>query len=125
VCHRALQFRESAQNGGAPAVLLERARATTPPTLYAAWDQKVIGILIGATLISGPQPGGTSPAIGWSIIAVKPSGRGGRQDATTARHQAKIHQNGCQNVIFYGMSEVEKDLEELSAGIVFFFKSNA
>ncbi len=41
-----------------------------------AQDWKLIGILTGATLDCGPQPGRTSSALGWPVIAVKLSGRG-------------------------------------------------
>ncbi len=37
-----------------------------PHTLSTAWDRKLIGILTGAALDCGPQPGGTSFAIRWS-----------------------------------------------------------
>jgi hypothetical protein len=45
-----------------------------PPVLCAAWDQKLIEILTGAALDCGPQPGRTSPDLGWSVIAVILSG---------------------------------------------------
>ncbi len=48
-----------------------------PPALYATRDGKLIGMLTGAAPDCRPQPGGTSPTLGWSVIAVKQSGRGG------------------------------------------------
>ncbi len=48
-----------------------------PSALSRARDRKLIGILTGAALDCGPQLGGTSPAHGWSVIAVKPSGMRG------------------------------------------------
>ncbi len=44
--------------------------------LCIAQDRKLIGILTGAVPDCGPQPVRTSPPLGWSEIAVKPSGRG-------------------------------------------------
>ncbi len=49
-------------------------RLRTRPSM--AQDQKLIGILTGAMQDCGPQPGGTSPTLGWSVIAAKSSGRG-------------------------------------------------
>jgi hypothetical protein len=57
----------------------ERIGLTTnpPPTaLSTARDQKLISIMTGAALDCGPQPGRTSPVLGWSVLAVKPSGKG-------------------------------------------------
>jgi hypothetical protein len=48
-----------------------------PPTLCTARDRKLIGILTGAVLDCRPQPGRTSHALGWSVIAVKRTGREG------------------------------------------------
>jgi hypothetical protein len=85
MCHRAIEaagFRKP-QIGAAPAVHLERARDRARlrthlhPALYTARYWKLAGMLIGASPDCGPQPGGTSPALGWSVLAVKPSGRGG------------------------------------------------
>jgi hypothetical protein len=45
---------------------------------------------------------------------------GGRQGGAAARCLTKIHENVCQNVIFDVMSEVQKDLEDVSAGISIF-----
>ncbi len=48
-----------------------------PPALYAAWDQKMTGMLTGAAPHCRPMPGGTSLALRWSVIAVKAGGNGG------------------------------------------------
>jgi hypothetical protein len=65
----------------------------------------------------GPQPGGTPPALGWSVIAVKSSGRGGvgrgRRGRTSDENTSKCH-------FFEVMSEVLKDSEDVSAGIGIF-----
>jgi hypothetical protein len=64
VCHRALRFRKSAQNSAAPAIQKERERERARPhALYAARNQKLIGMLTGAAPYCGPGPGGTSPAL--------------------------------------------------------------
>jgi hypothetical protein len=47
----------------------------------------------------------------------KIEGKGG-----LAGSRCKKHQNGCQNLIFDVMSKVQKDLEEVAAGIGTFKK---
>ncbi len=76
---------ESAQKGAAPAIctLRKRERAgptenPSPPSLYMACNQKLIGMSTGTAPDCGPWPGGTSPALRWSVFTVKPRGRGGR-----------------------------------------------
>jgi hypothetical protein len=60
-------------------------------------------MLTGAVPDCGPQPGGTSPAIGWSVIAVKPSGRGGgHQGGAATELLTKNCQKVRQNIIFRG-----------------------
>ncbi len=86
-----------------------------PHSIPRPRDQKLIGILTTAMPDYGQQPGRTS-TLGWSVIAVKPNGKGwGRQDVATARLMTKIHQNGSQNVIFW--HHVQKDSEDVFAGI--------
>ncbi len=88
-CYRTLWFRESGQNGVATLLHWERARDRPdwgpPPQLYVARDQKLIRTLTGAAPLCRPQPGGTSPALGWSVIAAKPVGSG--DDARVAPWQ--------------------------------------
>ncbi len=76
MCNRALRFREFGQNGAAILLNLDRGRPdwkpASPPTLYAARDEKLTGMLPGAALHCRPEPGGTSPALGWSVKTVKP-----------------------------------------------------
>jgi hypothetical protein len=48
-----------------------------PPALYVAQDQNLIGMLTGATPHYGPWPGGMSPLLRWSVIAVNLVGSGG------------------------------------------------
>ncbi len=58
---------------------IERAGPTEnqpPPHSAWLWDRKLTGILTGTPLDYRPQPGETSLAFGWSVIAVKPTGRG-------------------------------------------------
>jgi hypothetical protein len=86
-----------------------------PPTLSTARDRKQFGNPTGAAPDFGPQPGRTSPALGWSVLAVKPRGGGGRQGGTAARLLMKNHQKGCQNIIFEVMSEVQKYSDGISA----------
>jgi hypothetical protein len=46
---------------------------------------------------------------------------GGQQGGTVAGHLMKIHQKVCQNSFFEVMSEVQKDLDDVSAGIDIFY----
>jgi hypothetical protein len=55
--------------------------------------------------------------LGWSVIAVKPNGRGGSAGLHCDWTSNKKCQNGRQNIIFDVISEVQKDLEVVSAGI--------
>jgi hypothetical protein len=80
MCHRTI---EAAQIGVVSTVQFERARERAqlrtchPPALSKYWDRKLTGILAGAMPDYGLQPGETSPSLGWSVITVKLSGRGG------------------------------------------------
>jgi hypothetical protein len=73
----------------------------------------------------GSQPCGTSPALGWSVIAVKLSGRGSRQGVDMAGLLKEICHYKLQNIIFDVMSEVQKYLEDISAGTGIFYKSDS
>jgi hypothetical protein len=57
------------------------------------------GMLTGGSPDCGPQPGGTSPALGRSVIAVKLSERGVGRVALAARILTKIRQKVHQNII--------------------------
>jgi hypothetical protein len=72
MCNRALRFQEFAQNGAAILLYLNRVWPDWEPALYLARDKKLIGMLPGAAPHCGPQPGGSSPALGWSVITIKP-----------------------------------------------------
>jgi hypothetical protein len=85
-----------------------------------ARDWKLIGILTGAALDCGPQPGGTSPALWWSVIAVKPIERRGRQMLQCAGHLTKYIEMDVITSFFDIMSEVQKDSERSSVEIGFF-----
>jgi hypothetical protein len=88
----------------------------SPPALYGAWDQKLIEMLTGVELHCGLRPGGTSPAHRWSLFTVKANGIGGGGVCRCGQtSDEKNHQNRCQNVIFNVMSEVQKDLEDVSS----------
>jgi hypothetical protein len=80
VNNRALRFWKSAQNSAATLPHLERVRdradwePASPRTLHSSrpktdWN-------IDRRTVLGPRPGGTSPELGWSVIAVKPVGSG-------------------------------------------------
>ncbi len=81
MCHRVPRFWEFAQNGGAPTVQLERAGLTENLPLHGPG---LTGMLNGAAPDCGPRPGRTSPALRWSVIAVKPNRKGG---------SARLHRN--------------------------------
>jgi hypothetical protein len=75
--------------------------------------------MTGATPDCEPQPGQPSPALGWSVISVKPSGKGGGQQGdATAGLLMKIHQKVCMSNLhfFYSCHKFKKDSEEISAG---------
>jgi hypothetical protein len=57
---------------------------------------------------SGLQTTACSPTLGWSIIAVKPIGRGGQQGGAAAGLLTKIHQNVCKNIILWGYVIISK-----------------
>jgi hypothetical protein len=83
-----------------------------PPALYAARHQKLIGIMTGTTPDCGPHPGGTSPALGWSVLVVKQSGREGDwENVMMGRLLMKICQMEVKMSFFDIMSEVQKDQE--------------
>jgi hypothetical protein len=69
----------------------------------------------------GPLPCENLYALGWSVIEVKLSGRErGRQGVAEARLLRKICRNGHKTSFFEVMSELQKDLEDISAGIGIF-----
>ncbi len=70
-----------------------RLRTRHSPALSTTQDQKPNCIMTGGTPDYGPRPGGTPPALGWSVIAVKSSERGGSAGGTTAGLLTKIRQN--------------------------------
>jgi hypothetical protein len=82
--------------------------------IFAARDQKLIGMLTGAAPHCGPRPGKTSPTLGWSAITVKPvkSRGGGWQSHAAAENLTK----NVKMSLFDIISEVQKDLEDVSAG---------
>ncbi len=89
MCHRAIEsadfgnFPRSAQPQG-PLRKSERPGPTANPpplALSTARDRKLIGIQTGTVPDCGPQPSRTAPHLGWSEIAVKPSGMGGGRAA--------------------------------------------
>ncbi len=67
-----------------------------PPALYAARDRKLTGMLTG--------------------------GGGGRQGGSTAGFLTKIVKKSVKTSFFEVMSEVQKDSEDVFAGIGIFFK---
>ncbi len=52
-------------------------RTHLPPHSTRPLTGNWLEFLTGAAPYCGPMPGGTSPGLRWSVIAVKPSGRGG------------------------------------------------
>jgi hypothetical protein len=90
------------------------------PTVYTA--RILIGILTGSKQECGPQSNGTSPTLGWSVIAVKLSRRGrgsvgcccgGTSDKNMSKWTSKHHfliacqrfkrfvRRFCRNVFIY------------------------
>ncbi len=66
-----------------------------PPTLYAAWDQKFIGMLTDVALQCGPLPVETSLMLGWSVMTVKPVGN--RKVSRVVRAARELLMKKCQN----------------------------
>jgi hypothetical protein len=61
----------------------------------------------------GPQPGGTFPALGLSVILAKLREReGGRQGGTAAELLMKLPQNVCQNIIFLRSCQKFKEIQK-------------
>jgi hypothetical protein len=88
-----------------------------------AWDQKLIGILSGTAPDCEPQPGGTSPTVRWSVIAVKQSGRGGgggQKGGATTGLLTKYIKMYIKTSFFEVLSEDKKDSEDVSAGTSIF-----
>jgi hypothetical protein len=106
MCHYTIEsagFRNLPRSCGANGPLRKSERpgpTVNPPSpaLSTARDQKPIAI---QTAVSdcGPQPGQTSPILGWSVIAVKPSRRRGSaewrhgwsSDENTSKSLSKLH----------------------------------
>ncbi len=107
--YRGRRFREHAEIGAAPTVHLgrarERARLRTrlPPHSMRPATGNWLEFFTGAAPDCGPRPGRTSPALRWSVYAVKPGGRGGfgrgRRGLISDENTSKWT---CQNVIFWG-----------------------
>jgi hypothetical protein len=101
MCHWAIELWEIAQIGVAPTVHLQRGREAArlrtrhSPALSTTQDQKPNCIMTGGTPDCGPHPGGTPPALGWSVIAVKSSRGGGvgrgRHGRTSDENTSKCH----------------------------------
>ncbi len=84
------------------------------PALYTARDRKLAGMMTGALPDCGPWPGPgrTYPTLGWSVLAVKPNGRGCLQGSAAIGLLTK--KSIWMSKV---MSEVQKDSEDVSAGI--------
>ncbi len=99
---------------------------TDHPPLCTVQDQKLTGMLTCAAPDCGLQTGGNHLTLRWSVIAVKPSRRGGSAwsrrsrifDGKTPKWTSKCH-------FFDVLSEIEKDLEGDSAGTGFFKSSTS
>ncbi len=89
----------------------------TPRTLRGL-RRKLIGMLTGAAPHCGPRPGATSPAIRWSVFAVKLSGRGGVGNMSSRPDfWWKNVKMDVKTSFFDVVSEVQKDSQDVSAGI--------
>jgi hypothetical protein len=89
-----------------------------------AQDQKPIGMLTGVTPDYGSQRGRTFPTYGWSVIAIKMSGWGVvRRVALCLDYGEKYIKMDVKTSFFDILSEVQKDSEDVSAGIGFIISS--
>jgi hypothetical protein len=76
-CNRALRFQEFGQNGAEILLYLDRARPdreSASPRILRGPGREIDRNVPGAALHCGPRPGRTSPALGWSVLTVKPVG---------------------------------------------------
>jgi hypothetical protein len=89
-----------------------------PPALYAARDEKVIGMLTDIAPHCEPQHGRTSPVLGWSIMTVKPVGSRRTYDDKTSNWMSKCH-------FFMSFQKLKKDLQDVSAGTGQFVKKKS
>jgi hypothetical protein len=96
-----------------------------PPALHATREQKLTGILTGAVLHFTPQPGRTSPALGWSVIAVKPVGigEGGVCCGAVTELLTKNIKTDIKWSFFDVVSGVQKDSDDVSVGIGKFLRN--
>jgi hypothetical protein len=77
--------------------------------------------MTGAAPDCRPQPGQTSPALGWFVIAIKPSGRDGSEGWRGSQTYDKKYIKKYVKASFEVMSEVQKDSEDVSTRIGIFF----
>ncbi len=82
-----------------------------------AWDWKLIGTLSSAAPDCRPEPSQTSPALRWSVIAIKLSRQGGSAGCYRGQILQKSVKMYVNTSFFEVMSEVQEDLENVSAGI--------
>ncbi len=123
MCHRALRFRKSAQKVRRQ-LYSKKERESGPdwepatPRTLRGLRRKLIGMLTGAAPHCGPRPGATSPAIRWSVSTVKLSGRGGVGNMSSRPDFWQKNVKMDVKMSFFDVvSEVQKDLQEVSAGI--------
>ncbi len=121
VCHRAPRFRKFCPEQYSTSYTLrkrERVGICHPP--HSTWlgtrNWLECWLAPHRTVATGQWD---FSRLGWSVFAVKLSGRGGGQQQCVAAAGLlmKKHQNGHQMLFCDIMSEVQKDVEEVSAGI--------
>ncbi len=104
LCNRAVRFKICQEWCGNISTLRKSKRARPnenppTPTLCAVWNWNLTEMLTSAALDCRPQTGRTSPALRWSVITVKLSGRGGGWQGVIA---TGILMKTRQNIIFWG-----------------------
>jgi hypothetical protein len=104
MCNRALRFWESAQNGVAILLYLERVRPDwepASPVFYAALEGKLIGMLPDAAPHCESRPGDFSRTRVVCNDSKTGQKREGLQGCAATEHLTKKPQHGCKNIIFW------------------------
>ncbi len=129
MCNRALWFWESAQNSAAIILYLEWARnwpnwePASPNTLHSPGPEIDWNVDWCRTALRTTARGTSSP-LRWSVMTVKPVGSG-KVNRVAPRHHLwwKNVKMDIKTSFVDVMSEVQKNSQDISAGIGQFFKN--
>jgi hypothetical protein len=125
MCNRALRFRfrESAQNSEAILLYLERVRPdwepASPRTLRSPGREIDRNVACHRTTLRTTARRDFSCA----LVVCNSSKTSRKGECWNVSAATELLTKKCQNVIFFVMSEVQKDSQDVSAGIGQFFKN--